>query len=86
MPSRSDDDALSHAAALVVTPLILGLLGLWIDHLVGTAWVFAAVFAAFGVLGSVTSLYYRYEARMAELDEGKPWTRRNPPPRRGKGK
>jgi hypothetical protein len=76
IPSSSQGDALSHAIALVITPLLLGLLGLWIDHLVGTGWIFAAVFATFGALGAVTSLYYRYEERMARLDEGKPWTRR----------
>jgi hypothetical protein len=72
----ADNDALSHAVALVVAPLVMGLIGLWIDHLVGTGWIFATVFAAFGALGSVASLYYRYESRIAQLDEGKPWNRK----------
>ncbi|GMU79229.1 MAG: hypothetical protein AMXMBFR46_20220 [Acidimicrobiia bacterium] len=72
----SDNDALSHALAMVVTPLLLGLLGGVIDNVLGTGWVFAALFATFGVLGAFASAYYRYEARMARHDEGQPWTRR----------
>ena len=69
------EDALSHGVALVAGPVAFGLLGAWIDHLVGTGWIFAAVFAFLGVVGSVASLYYRYEDRISRLDEGKPWTR-----------
>lgn len=72
----ANEDALSHGIALVVAPLAFGLLGIWIDHQVGTRWVFAAVLAAFGLFGSVASLYYRYEQRISRLDEGKPWTRK----------
>jgi len=70
------NDALSHALAMVVGPLLMGLFGAWIDHLLGTVWVFAALFATLGAVGAVVSAYYRYEARMAEQDAGKPWTRR----------
>lgn len=73
----AEDDALSRGVALVAAPVCFGLLGYWIDSMVGTGWVLAAVFATFGVLGSVTSLYCRYEARIARLDEGKPWMRRS---------
>ena len=38
--------------------------------------MFTALLATLGVIGSFASAYYRYEARMAEHDEGKPWTRR----------
>lgn len=75
MPNSSND-ALSHAVALVATPVLLGLLGSWVDSWAGTGFVFAAVLAAFGVIGAFVSAYYRYEARMAEHDAGKPWTRR----------
>jgi hypothetical protein len=34
------------------------------------------VLVTFGVVGAFASAYYRYEARMAQHDEGKPWTRR----------
>jgi positive regulator of sigma E activity len=73
----SQNDALSHAVAMVVTPLAMGLLGSWIDGRLGTAWVFTAVLATLAVIGAFASAYYRYEARMAEHDKGKPWTRRS---------
>lgn len=72
----SQNDALAHALAMVVTPLLMGLFGAWLDNLLGTAWVFAALLATMGVVGAFASAYYRYEARMAEHDRGKPWTRR----------
>lgn len=75
MPS-SQNDAMSHGAAMVVTPLIMGLFGAWLDRQLGTGWVFAAVLATLGVIGAFVSAYYRYEARMAEYDAGKPWSRR----------
>lgn len=62
--------------AMVVAPLIMGLFGAWLDRRLGTGWVFAALFATLGVIGAVVSAYYRYEARMAQHDEGKPWMRR----------
>ena len=72
----SQNDALSHALAMVVAPLLMGLFGAWLDRRLGTGWVFAALLATLGVIGAVASAYYRYEARMAEHDAGKPWTRR----------
>jgi len=72
----SQNDALSHALAMVVTPLIMGLFGVWLDNRLGTGWVFAAALATMGVIGAFLSAYYRYQARMAEQDAGKPWTRR----------
>lgn len=76
MPS-SQNDALSHALAMVVTPLAMGLFGAWLDGLLGTGWVLAAVLATMGVIGAFASAYYRYEAQMAQQDAGKPWTRRS---------
>jgi hypothetical protein len=75
MPT-SQNDALAHGAAMVLFPLVLGLLGHWLDGLAGTGWVITAVLVTFGVVGAFASAYYRYEARMAQHDEGKPWTRR----------
>lgn len=72
----TENDALSHALAMVVTPLILGLFGVWLDNVLGTGWVFAAILVAMGVIGAFLSAYYRYQAQMAEQDAGKPWTRR----------
>ena len=75
MPT-SQNDAFAHAAAMVLYPLLLGLFGAWVDRMIGTGWVVAAVLVTLGVIGSFVSAYYRYEARMAEQDAGKPWTRR----------
>lgn len=63
--------------ALVAFPALLGLLGAWIDSRTDTRPVFLLVLAALGVIGSFASAFYRYDARMAEHDEGKPWTRRS---------
>ena len=75
MPTNQNDP-LAHAAAMVLVPLLLGLFGAWLDRQFGTGWVFTAVLATLGVIGAFASAYYRYEARVAEQDEGKPWTRR----------
>jgi hypothetical protein len=72
----TQNDAFAHAATMVVVPLLLGLLGTVIDHALGTQWVFAALLATLGVIGVSASAYYRYQARIAQCDEGKPWTRR----------
>jgi positive regulator of sigma E activity len=76
MPT-AENDALAHAGAMVLFPVVLGLLGVVIDRALGTQWVFTALLATLGVIGSFASAYYRYEARMAQHDEGKPWTRRH---------
>lgn len=76
MPS-SQNDALSHALAMVVAPLCMGLFGVWLDGLLGTGWVLAALLTTMGVIGAFVSAYYRYEAQIAEHDAGKPWTRRS---------
>ena len=71
----AENDALSHGMALVAVPVLFGFLGYLLDGQVGTGWVFAALFAAFGVACSFGSAYWRYERRIAKHDEGKPWAR-----------
>jgi positive regulator of sigma E activity len=72
----SQNDALSHALAMVVAPLCMGLFGAWLDNLLGTGWILAALFTTMGVIGAFVSAYYRYEDQIAQHDAGKPWTRR----------
>jgi hypothetical protein len=72
-----NEDAWSHAVALVLFPVLLGLLGAWVDSRTDTRPVFLLLLAAFGVVGAFASAYYRYDARMAEQDAGKPWMRRH---------
>jgi hypothetical protein len=73
----AENDAFAHAGAMVLFPVVLGFVGVVIDRALGTHWVFTALLATLGVIGSFASAYYRYEARMAQHDEGKPWTRRH---------
>jgi hypothetical protein len=71
-----ENDALAHGIALVAVPVLLGLLGAWLDGFAGTRPILLLAFAAFGVAGSFASAYYRYEAKIARNDEGKPWARK----------
>lgn len=73
---RGDGDGLAQAFELVLTPLLFGLLGFFVDARLGTRPVMTAVLAAIGIAGVVSAQYYRYTARIAQQDEGKPWTRR----------
>lgn len=70
------NDAFSYAAAMVALPVVLGLFGAWVDGIVGTPPVLLVLFAAFGVASSFASAIYRYEARIAVHEEGKPWARK----------
>ena len=72
----SNDDALSHAVAMVIEIVAFGVLGAWIDSRADTKPIFLLVLGALGVLGAFASAYYRYERRMADHDAGKPWERR----------
>jgi len=71
----ADNDALSHAMAMVAVPAAFGLAGWWIDSKIGTGPVLLLLLAAFGVVCSFASAFYRYERRIADHDVGKPWTR-----------
>lgn len=75
----AENDALSHGMAMVAVPVAFGFLGLLVDGWLGTGWIFVVVFAAFGVACSFGSAYYRYERRIAQHDEGKPWARARDP-------
>jgi hypothetical protein len=70
------DDAISDALALVLTPFLMGLVGLWLDSMFGTRPILIVALAAFGVVASFTSAYYRYHARIAAHDQDKPWNRK----------
>lgn len=71
----AQNDALAHAMAMVAVPTLLGFLGSLVDGALGTGPVLLLVFAAAGVIGAFASAYYRYEARIAEQEVDKPWTR-----------
>jgi F0F1-type ATP synthase assembly protein I len=62
---------------LVVSPLILALIGYFIDSRVThTTPVITVVFAVLGVVGATIKLLATYKAKMAELDAAAPWAQR----------
>jgi F0F1-type ATP synthase assembly protein I len=68
-------NALSQAIELVVTPLLFGLFGFWLDGRLGTRPVFTIVIGALGVVGMAVKTFYVYRDAMEREQEGKPWTR-----------
>lgn len=72
-------DALAHAFELVATTVLLVLAGRWIDSKLGTEPVFMIVLGALAIVGLGVIEYYRYQAKIAQVEEGKPWTRSTRP-------
>ena len=58
---------------LALAPVILALLGLWLDRTVGTVPLFTLVFALVGILGSFTKVYFEYRNSMEEMETNAPW-------------
>lgn len=58
---------------LALAPVILALLGLWLDRTVGTVPLFTLLFALVGILGSFTKVYFEYRHSMAQMDTNAPW-------------
>lgn len=58
---------------LALAPVIMALLGLWLDRTIDTVPLFTLVFALVGILGSFTKVYYEYRNSMAEMDRTGPW-------------
>lgn len=56
---------------LVAGAAMFSVLGLWIDRTFGLVPLFTLLFAMVGFLGATVSLFYRYRARMAELERGR---------------
>ena len=64
-----------HGLEIVIPTIVFSLLGLWLDSALGTSPLFLFVGFLFGAVGTFASQYYRYKARSAALDAGKPWAR-----------
>lgn len=58
---------------LAFAPVIMALLGLWLDKTIGTVPVFTLLFALVGVLGASAKVFYSYKHSMAALDEQGAW-------------
>ena len=69
-------DGLAQAIEMIGPPVILGVLGWFLDSQLGTGPGLLIGLAIFGVAGVFARAYYEYQARAARHDEGKPWTRR----------
>lgn len=57
----------SGAYELVLSGVIFGLFGWWLDGRVGTTPIFVIVFSLAGVVGACLSLYYRYKHQIAQI-------------------
>ncbi len=73
---QGSGDGFTQAVELVVAPLLFGALGWLLDGRLATGPAFTVALALLGMVGTSVTQYYRYVARMARDDEGKPWTRR----------
>jgi F0F1-type ATP synthase assembly protein I len=69
-------DGLAQAIEMIGPPVILGVLGWFLDSRFGTGPGLLIGLAVFGVVGVFARSYYEFQARSARHDEGKPWTRR----------
>ena len=60
---------------LALAPVLMALIGLWLDRTFDTLPLFTIVLAAVGVLGSTVKVMYVYKAQMAEEAAAAPWNR-----------
>lgn len=58
---------------LALAPMLLALLGLWIDRSLGTVAVFTLTLAFIGIVGVGAKIYYAYKNSMSELHQQGPW-------------
>jgi len=58
---------------LALAPVILALLGLWIDRTLGTVPLFVVLLAVLGVAGAAVKVVYQYRHQMAAHDRSGPW-------------
>lgn len=71
-------DGLSSAVEMAVTPVILTLIGLWIDgRLDTTPWI-AVTFALFGMIGSFVKAYYVYVYKSQQEEAKRKWPQHTP--------
>ncbi|MEZ5143958.1 MAG: AtpZ/AtpI family protein [Acidimicrobiales bacterium] len=61
---------------LVLSPLLLALIGLWLDRTFDTTPLLVIVFAVVGFAGACIKIYFQYDAEMAEHEANGPWVSR----------
>jgi hypothetical protein len=69
-------NALSRAFELVVTPLIFGLGGHFLDGALGTGPAFTIALVVLCLAGLFARFWYAYDAEMRAHDRAAPWGRR----------
>lgn len=58
---------------LAFAPVIMALIGFWIDRTAGTMPIFTVALATVGVLGAFAKVYYSYRYQMQQLEEQGAW-------------
>jgi F0F1-type ATP synthase assembly protein I len=56
---------------LVLSPLLLGLIGLWIDRRLGVVPLCTILFAIAGAVGVCVKIFYVFRTQMAEVTEAR---------------
>ncbi len=60
---------------LVLSPLLLGLVGLVLDRWLGTTPLLIVILAFVGLVGASVNLYFGYKHQMDEHEANAPWRR-----------
>jgi F0F1-type ATP synthase assembly protein I len=58
---------------LVLGPLLMALIGFFLDRWLGTVPWLTVTLGVFGLVGACVNLYYQYQREMAEHDATAPW-------------
>jgi len=67
--------AMGRGLELAITLLVMVGIGFGLDHLFGTAPVFAIVFAVLGFAGTTVKLFLGYDREMKKHEDGAIWNR-----------
>lgn len=73
--AQAFSDDMTRGIELVATPLVVGLLGWFLDHAAGTAPLFTIVFVLFAVVATLVKMWYGYDAEMRSHEAAGRWTR-----------
>lgn len=68
-------NAMGQAFELVGAPLLMGLVGFFLDRWLGFTPVLTIVFALWGLIGGALRAYYAYAEKMRLAQVDKPWSR-----------
>ena len=68
-----ETDAFAQAVTFCLGPVMFGLIGRFLDDRLGTHPALLVIGIVLGFVGSSLTLYYRYEARIAQLEGEQSW-------------